>query len=197
MPRLKTNLRTRLEQPEVSDALKLRWMQELVSAVAWEKLGLAHGDIRISNALVDRDDHLKLSDFDATVDIGEDIRSFTVPYWDGYHDVAGPLTEQFAIGSCLYHIFVGKEADIVATGYPRTSKDLPKAEDIPFRLIILKCWTGKYSSIAELDAEVANLSVDSGKNATTESTATITTAAATPATSSGIFQPMGVAAVSF
>lgn len=44
-----------------------RWTYRLTSAAAWlEALGLAHGDIRPPNLVLDAEDHLKLLNFDCT-----------------------------------------------------------------------------------------------------------------------------------
>jgi serine/threonine protein kinase len=91
----------------------LQWMQELADAVAClESLGYAHGDINPRNVLVDDDDHLKLIDFDHACKIGDDLDVGYAPYVrsqrlgepGGNYGVAGPVTEQFALGSVFWFI---------------------------------------------------------------------------------------------
>ncbi|KAI4224381.1 MAG: hypothetical protein L6R40_008448 [Gallowayella cf. fulva] len=54
---------------------------ELTNAVAsLESLGLAHGDLRPPNLLLDGEDHLKVSDFDNTTAIGEVFDGTQPPY---------------------------------------------------------------------------------------------------------------------
>ena len=58
----------------VDPGLEVRWIQQLVSAVAWlEGLGIAHGDLRPSNILLDTSQNLKLIDFDCAVKFGEEL----------------------------------------------------------------------------------------------------------------------------
>ena len=46
-------------------------MKALAKGVAWlESLGLAHGDLRPENVLVDKQDRVKIADFDCTNFIG-------------------------------------------------------------------------------------------------------------------------------
>ncbi|KAI9747163.1 MAG: hypothetical protein M4579_007513, partial [Chaenotheca gracillima] len=63
-----------IAKEECTEPLRLRWAREIIAGAAWlEKLGLAHGDLRPSNILVDSSGLLKLSDFGATVKIGEEL----------------------------------------------------------------------------------------------------------------------------
>ncbi|KAI9747134.1 MAG: hypothetical protein M4579_007519, partial [Chaenotheca gracillima] len=67
-----------IAKQESTEPLRLRWAREIIAGAAWlEKLGLAHGDLRPSNILVDSSGLLKLSDFGATVKIGEELMAFT------------------------------------------------------------------------------------------------------------------------
>lgn len=98
------------------------WMAELASAVAWlESFGLAHGDIRPANMLLDSEDHLKLADFDCTAVIGSGaIEAAAPPYARlqgreagveemNTYGTIGPQTEMFAIGSVYYYMLRGHE----------------------------------------------------------------------------------------
>jgi serine/threonine protein kinase len=93
---------------------------ELSDAAAWlESLGLAHGDIRPPNLLLDGEDYLKLADFDCFAEIGTPADG-SAPPWarvlgpeagseDGTFGVYRARTEQFAIGSVLYYMTRGYE----------------------------------------------------------------------------------------
>ena len=97
-----------------------RWMRQLCLAVAGLKqIGLAHSDIRPGNMLLDADWNLKLSDFDRTLKIGEDIPVLSDPFERllnkeddgdaGTYGEAGARTECFAIGSVYYTVLRGHE----------------------------------------------------------------------------------------
>ena len=151
-----------------------RWMAELTDAIAWlEKLGLAHGDLRPPNLLLDFEDHLKVADFDSTVTIGEAFEGVQPPWARvigdegaedrgtfGYH---GPRTEQFAIGSVIYTItrgFEPYENQWLGEDHSAMIVDLLQAKVFPttdnseIDGIVRKCWDGNYSSIRNLHTEV-------------------------------------------
>ena len=160
------------------EPLILRWAKELTTAVAWlESLGLAHGDIRPANLLLDAEDHLKLADFDNTHAIGTDVEVGTAPYsrvlgdeagdLRGSFGLLGPRTEQFAIGSVLYYMVKGYEPyDDHWYGEihgPITVNKLQNMEfpyldpnDIKER-IIRDCWYGKFDCIENLAKIVGTL----------------------------------------
>ncbi|KAI4210387.1 MAG: hypothetical protein LQ351_006754 [Letrouitia transgressa] len=111
MQRLKCTLRSRLDNHESTISLEqeLRWIRQLVSAVAWlESLGYAHGDLRPANILLDTRDTIKIGDFDSTVRFGEQLLVSTAPFCklEGDYEAprASPFSEQYAIGSYVYNI---------------------------------------------------------------------------------------------
>lgn len=138
---------------EVPRALKARWLLQLTSAAAWvEKLGFVHGDLRPENILLTADLDLKLVDFDCAVTPGEDLHSMpNEPYWmdlpDHSLDTAGPKSELFALGSCLYFIFNQKEATIELVNGQLI---LPDLSSTPFASLIQKCWNAGFSSVRKL-----------------------------------------------
>lgn len=159
-----------------------RWMAELADATAWlESLGFAHGDIRPPNLLLDSNDHLKLIDFDNTMEVGSVFDGCQPPYARvlgdeaaddrgtfGYH---GPRTEQFAIGSILYYMTRGYEpyenewlgedhGPMVVTLLQE--KKFPKVSENNVDTIIHKCWHGEFGSIKSLKLEVNRLGRDMG-----------------------------------
>ncbi|KAJ9614745.1 hypothetical protein H2204_014481 [Knufia peltigerae] len=74
-----------------------------------QSLGLAHGDLRPSNLLLDAQDHLKLADSGNTQAVGTNVELGTAPYARVFGDDApahslrcsfgllGPRTEKFAM----------------------------------------------------------------------------------------------------
>lgn len=183
------NLEARLRSRQIRDehdfvsvaslepaTLVSRWTAELASAAAWlESLGLAHGDIRPMNILLDSTDHLKLADFDCAAEIGtEEPRGCGTPYgrlqgseagkdkWT--FGLIGPQTEQFAIGSVIYYLTRGHEP-YEGTSVSRSQrvtllqeKHFPATDTNNTRdAVIRKCWHGDYSSIQQLSIEVESL----------------------------------------
>jgi atypical protein kinase C zeta type len=163
-----------------SASLVSRWMTELTSAAAWlETLGLAHGDIRPSNLLLDAEDHLKLADFDCAATIGEhELEAGAPPYArlqgpesgedKGTFGLIGPRTEQFAIGSVFYFLIRGHEPyeesqipghDLVAL---LQSKQFPATETNDKKeCIVRRCWHGEFASIQLLATEVGSIQTGS------------------------------------
>lgn len=157
--------------------LRKKWMNDLARAVAFlESLGLAHGDLRPENVLLDRD-RLKLSDFDYTAKIGEDFEACVAPYGrllnkdevhygrPGTSGFLSSRTELFALGSLYYLINYGFEVygDRSLTEDPNEhgpklvellqNKEYPKLDSDPLiDDIISKCWHNDYATVAELAA---------------------------------------------
>lgn len=159
-----------------------RWLIDLSRGVAHlESLGLAHGDLRPANVLIDRD-RLKLSDFDCTMEIGSDNEVGVAPYGrlvgdeepasKGSMGQLGPRSEQFALGSLFYMINYGfKVYEDQLLGKEDNNRD---QEEVMTRLlqkmcfskldgepaidsIIRKCWYGEYQTVGYLAAETAEL----------------------------------------
>ena len=144
------------------------WMQQLSGAVAsLESLGIVHGDINPRNIVFDEKDQLKLVDFDHALKIGDNLDVGDAPYvrlpkrgeGGGIFGIAGPPTEQFALGSIfwfmtrgdeLYHELAGPEqVDRLMNGqFPRTN---PRD---PVDRVILACWLGEFETVAELSKRI-------------------------------------------
>ncbi|MCJ1412336.1 hypothetical protein MMC19_006430 [Ptychographa xylographoides] len=163
MQRLACDLRSRIEN-HAKRPIKLEkqclWIKQLASAVEWlERLGYAHGDLRPANILLDAEDTIKVADFDSTVRYGEQLLVTTLPFCkldDNYEaPLAGALTEQYAVGSCIYNIrnLVEPFHDLPGPVMVRKliNNEFPvTSHDHLFGDIILGCWHGKYSSIQRL-----------------------------------------------
>jgi serine/threonine protein kinase len=95
----------------------LQWMQQLSDAAAWiESQERVHGDINPRNILFKKD-KLKLVDFDHSLKIKDPLDVGYEPYVrgckkgevGGNYGVAGPRTEQFALGSIFWYMTRGTE----------------------------------------------------------------------------------------
>ncbi|KAJ0417138.1 hypothetical protein BJY00DRAFT_325810 [Aspergillus carlsbadensis] len=164
--------------------LRKEWMNNLAQAVAFlESLGLAHGDLRPENILLDRN-QLKLSDFDCTAEIGAKYEACMAPYGrilnsndsdmgqgeSGTFGFLGPRAEQFALGSLYYLINYGFElyGDRCLTDDPYDhgpkvvdllqNMEFPKLGGNPLiDNIIDKCWHNQYVTVAGLAAHTKEL----------------------------------------
>ena len=147
----------------------LLWMQQLSDGVAClESLGLAHGDINPRNILLDDQDQLKLIDFDHARQIGDDLEVGYEPYVrfhrpgatsGGPYGVAGPTTEQFALGSVFWYITRGTELYADLEGSEQVDRlmdcQFPATDpQDPIDDIISNCWIGTFRSIADLSQQI-------------------------------------------
>lgn len=166
MERMVMTLRDRTEhQPSraISSRTQLRWIEQLSGAVAWlEKLGLVHGDLRPANILLTADDNIRLADFDTCVRIGEELLAASEPFCklgQGYETPpAGPISEQFALASCIYTIRFNQIPMVDLDAPSRVQKiiknEMPQTEDETFGDLIQSCWQGKYASIAAVYEDI-------------------------------------------
>ncbi|KAJ6784539.1 hypothetical protein PWT90_06757 [Aphanocladium album] len=148
-----------------------QWATELARAIAWlESLGLVHGDLRPANILLDRDDHIKLADFDSVATMGSMNPGNCAPWarlrgCDG-GEQAGSFglydawSEQFAFASILYNLTTGTE--LYEEKGPEVLdllRDLifPELEETPLNLLTLRCWKGGFATLADLAMETKRL----------------------------------------
>jgi serine/threonine protein kinase len=160
--------------------LRVRWMDDLARGASFlESLGLAHGDLRPENCLLDRN-RLKITDFDCAAKIGSDFVVAIAPYARDFESEGGdekgtagkfgPRTEQFALGSVYYminygfevyedHAFDGNYSDHFDIVTDLLQKMIfPELNGDPaIDTIIDKCWHGRYESIADLAKDTAKL----------------------------------------
>lgn len=163
MRRLQCTLQARLDNAYSSISLnrQCQWVRQLASAMEWlERLGYVHGDLRPANILLDAQDTLKVGDFDATVRPGEELLVASTPFCkleaDYETPLAGPVSEQYSVGSCIYNIRTGHEPYHDIDGPVMVLKlmnnEFPSTlEDEIFGDIITQCWNGAYQSISELE----------------------------------------------
>lgn len=164
MQRMDTTLQTRLELRPASSDTQERWIRQLASAIAWiESLGYVHGDLKPANILLDQMENIKVCDFDATVKIGEELLVASEPFTKMNEDYetppAGPLSEQFSLGSCIYNIRFRHKPYHDLDAHHRVRRmiegDFPStSSDGRFGEIISGCWRGKYNSIHAVEADI-------------------------------------------
>lgn len=168
MPRLETTLAACLASSTTGRDVQERWIRQLVSAATWlESLGYVHGDLRPENILLDKLGNIRVADFDATVPAGTDLRLATLPFCKVDENfeppAAGPESEQFSLGSCIYNIrfgyppFTDLGLDSPVWRKMLAHKEFPSTSDDLFGAIIQNCWHGTFSSISSLEAEVIRL----------------------------------------
>lgn len=139
-------------------ATQCQWILQLTDALRWlEELGFVHGDLRPANILLDREETVKLSDFNASVELGRQLLVATDPFCKlgAKYELpfASSASEQFALAGTIYNIRYGYEplheldppTRVAALMHGR----LPDTgEDYLFGDLIQSLWQGQYASIA-------------------------------------------------
>jgi len=153
-----------------STAYPIHWRAEISAACAWmEKIGLAHGDLRPENIVINGN-RVKIIDFDRSVQVGSPLEIGTEPFArqldDGSYGLAGPVTEQFAVGSILYCLtrgfnpyedeWFGKDHMIYLEEKFR-NREFPQLGDQSWDNIIKDCWAGTFKTVQELHTQIASL----------------------------------------
>ncbi|KAG5971006.1 hypothetical protein E4U56_007163 [Claviceps arundinis] len=162
MERMEGTLRTRIEQYSAghvpSNRTKARWITQIASALSWiEGLGFVHGDLRPANILLTANENIRLADFDTSVKIGQELEAASEPFVKRNQGrkipLAGSITEQFALGSCIYTIRFGHIPLDGLDPPDRIQKlmnnELPSTEnDVEFGGVTESCWQGQYASVS-------------------------------------------------
>lgn len=120
------------------------------------------------NILFDEQDRLRWIDFDHTLKIGDGVEVGFEPYVRHHrvdYGIAGPVTEQFALGSIFWFMTRRTEvyADIDgAERANRLSRRIFAEVDSkdPIDAIISDCWQGKFESIAALARRIRQAALD-------------------------------------
>jgi serine/threonine protein kinase len=132
------------------------------AAACLETLGYAHGDINPQNILLTDNDQVKLIDFDHSLRVGEMLDVGYEPYVrqhrelaGGIYGVAGPVTEQFALGSVFWYMTRGSELYSKLEGPDQVGRLLdgnlpPTDPQDPIDRIIRNCWIGCYLRVADI-----------------------------------------------
>ncbi|KAF2015733.1 kinase-like protein [Aaosphaeria arxii CBS 175.79] len=153
---------------------RVAWCREVAEAVEYvHSKDVIHCDIQPTNVLVDKDLHIKLSDFQGNYisengEIvygwsGEPCRYFC-PRDDEFEST--PKTDLFALGSTIYFIMTGHEVfpDIVSgeDGWHEkvisrfASGDFP-SDSHAFQKVTQKCWNCRYDSASELLEDIRDI----------------------------------------
>jgi serine/threonine protein kinase len=148
---------------------KFHLISQLIAVVAeLAQLGLAHGDLRPENFLLDTSGHIKCCDFAATVQLGKPYRRIPWPLYikpvPSDVIVADEPGQAFSIALPIYFVVTGhrpyhdKQLHEAVNlfreeNYPATDGDDFKSL-LPIGEILRKCWHGEYTKIAALKADV-------------------------------------------
>ncbi|KAM3516464.1 hypothetical protein NHJ13051_009889 [Beauveria bassiana] len=115
-----------------------QWATELAGAIAWlESLGVAHGDLRPDNILLDRHDHIKLADFDSVAKMGSE------PLPHGYDCVTVKAVKVPALLDCieLYEDMGPEALDLLK------NLEFPELGDSPLDKLTITGWMGGFASL--------------------------------------------------
>lgn len=151
---METTLQARIDNKTLGPvSTQTRWISQITSAIAWlEGLGYVHGDLRPANILLTAKDDIRLADFDASVRVGEQLEVASDAFCKIDEDFelpcAGPVSEQFSLGSCIYTIRLGHiphhELDAPDRIKKLMNSDFPAtAQDALFGDVTLKVLAGR------------------------------------------------------
>lgn len=169
-----TNLAARIKTDTTMDyAQKFCFIYQLIIIIVeLAQFGLAHGDVRPENFLLDSSDRMKCCDFASTVRLGEPYRRIPWPLYakPTLSDtvIADESGQAFSIAHPIYFVITGhrpyhdkplsEAVTLFREGkFPPTDHDNFKSL-LPIGEIVRKCWHGEYAEVAALkdDIEMAS-----------------------------------------
>ena len=165
MERLEMTLRQRLRLPDIDVGCRNRWMLEVCEGISFlHSEGIVHGDIGCQNTLIDRDGHAKICDFAGSKTRDEDswicyqVRSQHPKYIGKQPNYK---TELFALGSALFEIETLRQPyeklpdSVVQMRFEQGKYPLNEIGRPRVREVVERCWKGKYSTVVELNEDLA------------------------------------------
>lgn len=82
----------------------------------------------------------------------------TAPFYRS--DIAGPASEQFAVGNCIFTIFKGHEPfhelDYNEQYKALKKGEFPSIEGIEFGCIISECWYARYDTLEQVQSSIVS-----------------------------------------
>ncbi|KAE8351209.1 kinase-like domain-containing protein [Aspergillus coremiiformis] len=149
------NLRQYLSHNTPDDQIRARWIMMAARAIALiHRYGIVHADISTRNFLVADDLSIKLCDFagSAVGDVGplvEEEDRYRMPC-----SSRSTMTDIFALGCLIFEIgtglrpFDGLGDDCFEDIRGRyLVGEFPCLDGLLYRVVVYKCWTGRYESV--------------------------------------------------
>ena len=144
---------------------KLQWAEEAADSLAYiHSKGIVHADVGCHNIILDRLGHLKFMDFsDSSIDGKAPLVCYE---WCSFQpgSEVGFYTDIFALGSMLFELESWKvpyselaEDLEMGTLVPTVERlfKFPSVEKLILGNIISGCWRGMYSSMADVQKDIA------------------------------------------
>lgn len=164
------NLAQRIKSDTTLDyTQKFGFIYQLIAIVSeLTELGLAHGDLRPENFLLNSSDQMKCCDFAATVQLGEPYRRLPWPLYVRPTSSDVTITDEpgqaFSIAHSIYFVVTGhrpyhdkplhEAVNLFRKGYFPPTDDGDFKAILPIGKMLQKCWHGEYARIVELKDDV-------------------------------------------
>ena len=156
------NLASFLESSEPNVEQRLRWCQQVASAVHFaHSNNVIHGDLRCGNILLDTQLNAKLADFGGSSLDGSPLLIAVT----ASHRSPGPALsvqgDLFALGSTMYHIITGATPfaplDEEIEAFYAQSKFACTKQLGPIGHVITNCWQGQYHAANIIVADITGM----------------------------------------